>query len=377
MGHTWIHYQWNPAWRESGSRTGVSLHSHTSCSREPLDFIPRCAATCGWLVSLLRRYEQRYRKKHGCDLDYRGAWWTPPLGPREALQLESAQIERLGMQGLVSLTDHDSIEAPLGLRLLPEGRSVPISVEWSVPWTGTVFHLGVHNLPPAEAKAAFEQMQDWTADPRAARLEELLAWLSGMRQLLLVFNHPYWDEKGKGAEYHAAMAERFLVRYRRWIHALELNGLRPWRENRRTLALAEQYGMVCVSGGDRHGCEPNVLLNLTDASDFDSFAEEVRERRASRVLVLKQYREPQALRILSAICDVMRSHEQHSYGWARWSDRVFIRDASGDVRALAEIFPEGREPSLVRTFVLLARLADTRGARLAMRQLFREAGEPA
>lgn len=375
MGRTWIHYEWNPAWRESGVPTGVSLHSHTSCSREPLDFIPRCAAACGWLVPLLRRYEQRYRKKHGRDLDYREAWWTPPLGPREALQLEGAQIERLGMQALVSLTDHDCIEAPLWLRLLPEGRSVPISVEWTVPWTGTVFHLGVHNLPPAEARAAFEQMQDWTADPRAARLEELLGWLSGMRQLLLVFNHPYWDEKGRGAEYHAAMAERFLVRYRRWIHALELNGLRPWRENRRTLALAERYGMVCVSGGDRHGCEPNVLLNLSNAGGFDGFVEEVRERGSSRVLVLKQYREPAPLRILSAVSDVMRSHEQHSYGWARWSDRVFYRDSAGQTRALTEVFPDGKEPLLVRLFVLLAQAADRRDVQKAVRYLFREAEE--
>lgn len=374
MGQTQVQFEWQLP-PDFGAAVGVSLHSHTSCSREPLDFIPRLAAHCPWLPRLLKRYERRYRLKHGRELDYGEAWWTPPLAPREALRVEREQIRRLGMDALVSLTDHDSIEGPLGLRLLPEGLDVPVSVEWTVPWTGTVFHLGVHNLPAPRARAVFEEMQGWTADPRLARLEELLDWLCTMPEVLVVFNHPFWDEKGRGAEYHAAMAERFLVRYRRWLHALELNGLRPWKENRRTLALAEQYRMACVSGGDRHGCEPNVLLNLTDARDFNGFAEEVREGGRSRVLVLKPYRERLGLRISSAICDVMRTYEDHGYGWARWSDRVFYRDSAGQTRTLAEVFPDGKEPLLVRLFVLLAQAADRRDVQQAVRYLFREAEE--
>ncbi len=368
MGLTELRFEWREGWRGAG-RCGVSLHSHTSCSREPLDFIPRCAEACPWLKPFLSRYEARYRRVHGRELDYSAAWWTPPLGPREALRVEREQIERLGLKALVSITDHDSIEAPLALRLLPEGASTPVSVEWTAPWMGAVFHLGIHNLPADRCRDMLAAMAAYTTEPRAAWMAELLEWLAAEPGVLVVFNHPYWDEKGKGAAYHAAMAEQFLPRYRRWIHALELNGLRPWAENRRTLALAERYGLASVSGGDRHGCEPNALINLTEAGTFDEFVEEVRGGGPSRVLVMRQYREPMALRIVGAISDVMRTYEEHSYGWARWSDRVFYRDERGGAAPLSSTYLEGEEPSLIRMFVLAARLAEARGVRLAMRRM--------
>jgi hypothetical protein len=375
MATTLVRHEWRKDWRDGRPRSAVSLHSHTSCSREPLDFIPRCRAACPWLGPLLDRYEARYRRVHGRELDYSAAWWTPPLGPREALRAEREQIEALGLNPLVSITDHDTIEAPLALRLLPEGNRAPLSVEWTVPWRGTVFHLGVHNLPEARARALQQQMAGYTAAPNAAAVEPLLEELTLDPKVLLVFNHPYWDEKGNGANYHAVMAEQFLARCRRWIHALELNGLRPWKENRRTLDLAARYRLPCVSGGDRHGCEPNALLNLSSACDFDSFVDEVRYGARSTVLLMKQYREPMPARILASICDVMRDQREHTYGWVRWSDRVFFRNAQGEVKPLSEAFPEGRAPALIRIFVFLARAAELSGVRFAVRQMFAEAEE--
>lgn len=375
MATTLIRYEWREDWRSPRLQAGVSLHSHTSCSREPLDFIPRCRTACPWLGPLLDRYEARYRRIHGRELDDSAAWWTPPLGPREALRTEQEQIRRLGLTPLVSITDHDTIEAPLALRLLEEGRQAPVSVEWTVPWRGTVFHLGVHNLPEARARILERLMAGYTAAPHPALIEPLLEELASGPHVLLVFNHPYWDEKGNGANYHAVMAEQFLARYRRWIHALELNGLRPWKENLRTLDLAERSKLPCVSGGDRHGCEPNALLNLASAAGFDGFIEEVRYEGRSTVLVMKQYREPMLARILSSICDVMREQRQHHYGWVRWNDRVFFRDSQGQVKALAEAFPEGREPVLIRLFVFLARAAESPGLRFAMRQMLAGAEE--
>lgn len=375
MATTLVRHEWREDWRDARPRSAVSLHSHTSCSREPLDFIPRCRAACPWLGPLLDRYEARYRRVHGRELDYSAAWWTPPLGPREALRAECEQIEALGLNPLVSITDHDTIEAPLALRLLPEGKRAPVSVEWTVPWRGTVFHLGVHNLPEARARALQQQMADYTAEPGAAAVEPLIEELTLDPGVLLVFNHPFWDEKGNGANYHAVMAEQFLARYRRWIHALELNGLRPWKENRRTLDLAARYRLPCVSGGDRHGCEPNALLNLTSAADFDSFVDEVRYGARSTVLLMKQYREPLLARILASICDVMRDQREHTYGWVRWSDRVFFRNAQGDVKPLSEAFHEGREPALIRMFAFLARAAEFSGVRFAVRQMLAEAEE--
>jgi hypothetical protein len=70
---------WKPG-AFDGFRCGVSLHSHTSHSRETLDFILRLAATCPPAAAILRQH------------DFEDVWWTPPLGPREALLLERGQI---------------------------------------------------------------------------------------------------------------------------------------------------------------------------------------------------------------------------------------------------------------------------------------------
>jgi hypothetical protein len=49
------------------------------------------------------------------------------------------------------------------------------------------------------------------------------------------------------------MVRTFLARYGQWIHALEVNGLRLWPENRRVLEMARNLNYPVVSGGDRHG----------------------------------------------------------------------------------------------------------------------------
>ena len=35
------------------------------------------------------------------------------------------------------------------LRTVPSSRHIPVSVEWTVPFGATAFHLGIHNLPSA------------------------------------------------------------------------------------------------------------------------------------------------------------------------------------------------------------------------------------
>src|SRR5258706_10546102 len=129
-------------------RTGVSLHSHTLHSRENLEFIYRALAKVPLFAAALRRGEQHYRNVHGRTLDLTRGWWTPPLGAHHAWSVEKAQIEGLGLSPIVSLTDHDDIEAPVSLQLLEECRGTPISFEWTVPFRFTFFHIGVHNLPP-------------------------------------------------------------------------------------------------------------------------------------------------------------------------------------------------------------------------------------
>ena len=87
------------------------------------------------------------------------AYWTPPLTPKLAYETEKNQIEDvLGLKSLVSLTDHDNIEAPLWLRGERETAQTPISLEWSVPFQGTIFHLGVHNLPGGQAQSIMDEL---------------------------------------------------------------------------------------------------------------------------------------------------------------------------------------------------------------------------
>ncbi|MBE0658279.1 MAG: hypothetical protein IH602_11355 [Bryobacteraceae bacterium] len=367
-----VSFAWQPG-AFSGYRTGVSLHSHTSHSRETLDFIPRFCAAIPPLAAALRRYEARYRRLHGRELDYGAAWWTPPLGPREALSVERAQIESRCLAPLVSITDHDNVEAPMLLRILSESRETPVGVEWTVPWRGTTFHIGVHNLPPRSAAARMEELARFTARPHEALLPGLLDWITDSPDTLVVFNHPFWDEKGRGRAFHISRAEEFLRIHRPWIHGLELNGLRPWSENQRIIELAESREIPYVSGGDRHCCEPNALLNLTSAATFSEFTEEVRADGMSRVVLMPQYREPMTSRILASIADVMRDNAEHTHGWTRWSDRVFFRRSDSSIDPLSAAFPSGREPSVIRLFVLFSRLLDDQRLRWAMRGL----GQPA
>jgi len=47
---------------------------------------------------------------------------------------------------------------------------------------------------------------------------------------------------------------------------LEINGLRPWSENRMAIDFAGECGKPVISGGDRHALEANTVLNLTNAA---------------------------------------------------------------------------------------------------------------
>lgn len=350
-----LHLRWKGEPSRGRFRTGVSLHSHTLHSRESLAIVYRAAGVTPVIAAAIRHGEERYRRYHGSTLDLSRGWWTPPLGPHDAWTVEKTQIEGLGLDALVSLTDHDDIEAPVSLQILEECREVPVSFEWTVPFGATFFHLGVHNLPLAEARRMFEEMSEHTRRPRPERLGEILSAVSRPPGTLLVLNHPLWDEGQIGHTAHGRAVEEFLRLHGAHLHAIEFNGLRPWRENRAVLALAGAAGLPVVSGGDRHGLEPNANLNLTNAASFAEFAEEVRAGR-SEVLILPHYRESHASRIVHGVIDVLRPHEGHARGWRLWSDRVFYRCDDGRTRSLTEMFGS-RPPAAVSFFVSLARFA--------------------
>jgi len=347
--HTNIHFESDSA--HSRFRTGVSLHSHTLHSEETLDFIYKLASSFPPMAFALQKGEARYRAAHnGASLDLTRAWWTPPCAPLDAWKLERNHIRYLlDMEGLISLTDHDTIDAPMHLRVLESCRAIPISVEWTVPFENTFFHLGVHNIAPGRARETMRELEEYTAHPKPAQLTDLLESVAANPATLIVFNHPNWDERGIGEEAHRNAARRFAAMHLKHLHAFELNGLRPWKENRSVFDLSAAFGLPLISGGDRHALEANTILNLTNATTFDQFVEEVRKGE-SHVLITEQYLEPFTLRILQNMEEILSDQPNHALGWRRWSDRTFYRHEDGTVRSLGDGWGD-RQPLAVTIFV--------------------------
>jgi len=374
MRSSQYHFSWLHPTVVRRFRMALSLHSHTMHSHERLDFVPRIVRSIPVLRNIVAYEERRYERQKGYPLDYTRAYWTPPLPEREAFQLERRQIEdKLGLDAVVSLTDHDNIEAAKRLDLFEECQGAPVSVEWTVPYGPSFFHLGVHNLPSESAGAWMNLLADYTARPSARALQELLATLDEQPEVLVIFNHPFWDEKGLGPERHRELVLRFQEKHGQWLHAIEFNGTRPWPENQAAMLLAESSGRPVVSGGDRHGNEPNTVLNLSNASSFAEFAQEVRQDGLSDVLILPRYREPYRLRYAEAIWDIVRDYPEFA-GRVRWTERVFYLSTSGEYLPLSHSWG-GDGPAVVGTFMKVVRMLGSPHMRPTLRVALRTKGE--
>jgi hypothetical protein len=358
------------AWREprpaESFRTGVSLHSHTMHSVECLNFLPRHLHTAPGISQIVSYYE------HVRHVDFARAWWTPPLSPASALSVEREQIEKLGLHPLVSITDHDDIQAGLALGITSDPSETPASVEWTVPYERTILHLGIHNMPRSSARSWMATMEQHTANPDASALPGLLQEFSCVPDVLIVLNHPFWLEEGVLESDHGPALDRVIRECAGFFDAIELNGTRPWKENARAIELARSLERPLISGGDRHCCEPNACVNLTNARTFSEFVSEIHAGYSS-ILFMPQYREPMAQRVLEASRDILRTYPEYP-GRERWSDRIFYRDDDGVVRTVAQIC-NGRAPRLVSTAVAAVQFVAGAGLRPALRMLFSALGE--
>jgi len=356
MAHSTISYLWRAPKAAHGFRSGVSLHGHTNQSKETLDFLASFGAQYPWIRPLLSRLEQRSEQLYGLRIDYSASYWTPPMTPKLAFDLESGQIAKLDLAPMVSLTDHDNITAPMLLRTIASARQIPVSVEWSAPYGEQSFHLGVHNLPSARATEWMETLAEYTAHPKDERLTEILRELHELPNVLVIFNHPLWDLYLVGQEKHNFLVNEFLQKNGNFLHALELNGLRNWDENRAVRQLAEQWNMLLISGGDRHGVEPNANINLTNAASFTEFVHEVRREKKSDVLFMPQYAEPWKHRLLQSTLDAIRHYPEFPQGSRTWDERVYHPDASGAVRPLSELWPNGQPPRVMSWMLRMVQL---------------------
>jgi len=318
-------------------RSAVSLHSDTMHSREYLGRLPEYISRIPIASHLIEHEVGRIHLYRHAIVDFRRVYWTPPLSAREAYRLEAGQIEQeLGLAALVSLSDHDNVEAGLHLSMLQETSEVPVSVEWSAPYEGTVFHLGVHNIHASDANSWMDCFRRYSAKPGRRRLRSLLQELGSDPAILVVLNHPFWSAEGLAPLVYRDSLAAFLHEFWALLHALELNGLRSKKENRAVLALGQETGLPVVSGGDRHGCEPNAVLNLTAAHTFSEFVQEIRVDRQSRVLLMPQFFDTLQLRLLESAWHAL-SDAPGEFGRRHWISRVFVEMNDGESRPLSQL----------------------------------------
>ncbi len=221
-------------------------------------------------------------------------------------------------------------------------------------------------------------MEQFTAIPVRERpakmLTEMLAELDELPGVLILFNHPLWDLYRIGQDKHTFLVNDFLAVNGQFCHAIELNGLRHWDENRAVTKLAGQWNQLLISGGDRHGVEPNANVNLTRASSFTEFVHEVRRDRISHVLYMPQYAEPWKHRILNSTLDAIRNHPEFPEGSRRWDERVYHPDTDGTMRPLSEMWNSGSAPVYISAILAGVRMLGTAPVSSGLRLAWNDAG---
>ncbi len=324
-------------------RTGVSLHCHTEQSKEMLDFVPHYAEKLPIINFFWRRERKKYLKREGKGIDFSTAYWTPPLSAFSVFEIEKTQIEGAGLSPVVSLTDHDSIDANLEVNEQIDGRPAPISLEWTVPFEFGFFHVGVHNLPADRAAKITEDLLAFSFSgdevPDNQRLHELFAMLNEIREVLVILNHPLWDIEIVGQEQHEILLKHFILEFGKWIHAFEINGFRSWSENKRVLEMADALGFPIATGGDRHGCKPNTVINLSDAETFEEFVDEIRIERRSEVVLMPEYKQPLHSRQLQSFSEILSHYPHFRDGRKKWFERIYFD--VGDEKGLVPLSAHG------------------------------------
>ncbi|HKE25811.1 MAG TPA: hypothetical protein VKB88_25810 [Bryobacteraceae bacterium] len=366
MRESSVQFSWRDPRFGQAFRSGVSLHGHTMHSQECLSFLPTHLEKVPG-ISQMVRYYQRAR-----GINFARAWWTPPLSPASALAVEREQIAKLGLAPMVSITDHDNIDAGLALGITCHPAETPVSVEWTVPYAHTIFHLGIHNIPRGESHCWMDAMAGYTAAPRESLLPAILDELAQVPDVLIVLNHPFWLEEGVAEKDHPPALDRLLRECLGWLDAFELNGTRKWKENAEVVELARTHGRPLVSGGDRHATEAAACINLTHAGTFAEFVSEIHAGE-STILFLPQYREPMAERVLEAARDILRTYPEYP-GRERWTDRIFYRGDDGVARSLNEIW-NGREPRFLGAAAAAVHFLGGAQLRPALRLVLSERGE--
>jgi len=323
---------------DSKATTGISLHCHTQHSKENLDFLPHYADRIPIIAQFWRREYEKYQKREKREIDFDTAYWMPPLTPRLVYSSEKNQINAVGLNAIVSITDHDCIHANVEINTF---ESSPISMEWTVPFDRGFFHVGVHNLPQDRASSIIATLLEYTFDlsqHSTQRLNDLFQILDDCPSVLVVLNHPIWDIEMVGEDEHHRLLSEFMRLHGQWINALEINGFRTWSENKVVIELAESLGKPVVAGGDRHGCRPNTVINISNCSSIEEYIDDVRNAHRNEVALMPQYERPLCSRQLESFSEILRDYPDLPHDQRRWMQRMFFDTAEGfGLRSISEI----------------------------------------
>ena len=314
------------------AKTGVSLHCHTEYSKEMLDFVPFYAEKFPIISYFWKKERERYLEREGKAPDFSTAYWSPPLTAEKVYNIEKSQINQAGLGAVVSISDHDSIDANLQVNETVEIGQAPISLEWTVPFDYGFFHVGVHNLPKHRAVELTKTLLDYTfieENHGNENLHQMFSMLNEIPEVLVILNHPLWDIEMVGKDKHDVLLKNFIKEFGRWIHAFEINGFRSWSENKAVIEMAEALNFPIATGGDRHGCKPNTVINLTNAETFSEFAEEIRADRRSEVVLMPEYRYPLHSRQLQSFSEILKLYPEFPDGRQKWFDRVYFDIGDG------------------------------------------------
>ncbi|MEO6587776.1 MAG: hypothetical protein ABIP06_00480 [Pyrinomonadaceae bacterium] len=313
------------------AQTGVSLHCHTEHSKEMMDFIPVYTERIPVISALWLREKKKYEEREQKKVDFSNSFWSPPLPAMDVYLTEKQQMNDSGLNEIISITDHDCIDGNLKVNEKINNTKAPISLEWTVPFEYGFFHIGVHNLPKKSAVEISKNLIDFSFSeiPAKERLSELFVMLNDLPDVLVILNHPIWDIEMVGKEKHRILLNNFLKEFGKWIHALEVNGFRKWSENKAVIEIAESLEMPVVTGGDRHGCKPNTVINLTNSDTFAGFAEEIRVDKRSEIVFMPDYRQPLLSRQLHSFSEILSTYTHLSEDRQNWQNRVYYDNQDG------------------------------------------------
>ena len=122
-----------------------------------------------------------------------------------------------------------------------------------------------------------------------------------------------------------------------------------------------------VAGGDRHGFEPNAVLNVSRAGSFAEFVQEIRDQRRSEVVLMPQFFEALQLRPLENAWHAL-ADAPGEFGRSHWMTRVFLIE-DGEAKALSQ-FTGTRFHRLIDKFRWWMALAASPALRPALRLPF-------